>query len=134
MNLYGKSVSSGSATRVVRNYNTDCVMQLQARPKKGYRCSLWLKTKASATRQELSQRLGRNESTVYRWLNRYQQQGIEALLYVKTPPGKQSLVPQSVLDQLHQKLIQPEGFNSYSQIQEWRVSRVPSCSGIQNCT
>jgi len=79
----------------------------------------WLKTKASATRQELSQRLGRNESTVYRWLKRYQQKGIEALLEVKTPPGKQSLVPQSVLDQLHQKLIQPEGFNSYSQIQEW---------------
>jgi predicted transcriptional regulator len=41
----------------------------------------WLKTKASATRQELSQRLGRNESTVYRWLKRYQQKGIEALLF-----------------------------------------------------
>ncbi len=31
----------------------------------------WIKTKAIATRQELSQRLERDESTVYRWLQRY---------------------------------------------------------------
>ncbi|MDJ0676633.1 MAG: helix-turn-helix domain-containing protein [Calothrix sp. MO_167.B42] len=30
-----------------------------------------IKTGAITTRQELSQRLGRNESTVYRWLKRY---------------------------------------------------------------
>ena len=77
--------------------------------------ALW----AIATRLELSQRLGTNESTVYRWLKRYQQKGIEALLQVKTPPGKQSLVPPTVMNQLHQKLTQPEGFNTYSQIQEW---------------
>ncbi|MDH6058729.1 helix-turn-helix domain-containing protein [Umezakia ovalisporum] len=71
-----------------------------------------------ATRQELSQRLGRNESTVYRWVKRYQQEGIEALLELKTPPGKQSLVPPQVMNQLQQDLSQPQGFNSYSQIQE----------------
>jgi putative transposase len=47
----------------------------------------WLKTDAIATRQELAKRLGRNPSTVYRWLNRYQHGGISALLVVKTPPG-----------------------------------------------
>ncbi|MBI1242876.1 MAG: helix-turn-helix domain-containing protein [Nostoc sp. RI_552] len=71
-----------------------------------------------ATRQELSQRLGRNESTVYRWVKRYHQEGIEALLELKTPPGKQSLVPPQVMNQLQQDLSQPQGFNSYSQIQE----------------
>ena len=64
----------------------------------------WLKTKALATRKELSQRLGRNESTVYRWLKRYQQEGIEALLELKTPPGKQSLVPH--LNELRNNLKQ----------------------------
>lgn len=94
----------------------------------------WLKTKALATRLELSQRLGRNESTVYRWLKMYQKNGIEALQEVKTPAGKQSLVPPTVMNQLHQKLTQPEGFNSYSQIQEWLTQECHSCTLLQNCT
>ncbi|MDZ7960029.1 MAG: helix-turn-helix domain-containing protein [Aulosira sp. DedQUE10] len=75
--------------------------------------------RANATRQELSQRLGRNESTVYRWLKRYQQGGIDALLEVKTPPGKSGLIPANVMSQLHERLGQPQGFKSYRQIQEW---------------
>jgi transposase len=79
----------------------------------------WVKTQVIATRQELSQRLGRDESTVYRWLKRYQQGGIDALLEVKTPPGKSGLIPANVMSQLHKRLSQPQGFKSYSQIQEW---------------
>jgi transposase len=55
---------------------------------------------------------------VYRWVKRYHQEGIEGLLELKTPPGKQSLVPPQVMNQLQQDLSQPQGFNSYSQIQE----------------
>jgi transposase len=77
--------------------------------------ALW----AIATRQELSQRLGTNESTVYRWLQRYKQSGMNALLEVKTPPGKPALIPEMVMNQLTERLRQPEGFKSYSQIQEW---------------
>ena len=79
----------------------------------------WIKTQAIAKRQELSQRLGRDESTVYRWLKRYQQGGINALLEVKTPPGKSGLIPANVMSQLQERLSQPQGFKSYSQIQEW---------------
>jgi transposase len=79
----------------------------------------WIKTKAIATRQELSQRLERDESTVYRWLQRYKQGGIDELLEVKTPPGKSGLIPTKVMSQLTERLSQPEGFKSYSQIQEW---------------
>jgi transposase len=79
----------------------------------------WIKIGAIATRQELSQRLGRNSSTVYRWLKRYKQGGIEALLEVKTPPGKLSLIPAPVMKQLSERLSQPQGFKSYDQIQEW---------------
>lgn len=41
------------------------------------------------------------------------------MLEIKTPPEKQSLVPSTVINQLHQKLTQPQGFKSYTQIQEW---------------
>lgn len=74
---------------------------------------------ANATRQEVSQRLGRDESTVYRWLQRYKQGSIDALLEVKTPPGKSGLIPVKVMNQLTERLCKPEGFNSYSEIQEW---------------
>lgn len=89
---------------------------------------------ANATRQELSQRLGRDESTVYRWLKRYKQGGIDALLEVKTAPGKSGLIPDTVMSQLHERLAQPQGFRSYSQIHSLAHSRVPGCSCVQNRT
>ena len=45
----------------------------------------WVKQDAIATRKELSQKLGRDESTIYRWLKRYHQGGLINLLDVKTP-------------------------------------------------
>ncbi|MEH2119249.1 helix-turn-helix domain-containing protein [Nostoc sp.] len=57
---------------------------------------------ANATRQELSQRLGRDKSTVYRWLQGYKQSGINALLKVKTPQGKPALIPQTVINHLRE--------------------------------
>jgi transposase len=79
----------------------------------------WLKTDAIATRQELARRLGRNPSTVYRWLNRYQHGGISALLVVKTPPGKPGLITPEIRERLLERLSSPLGFKSYSQIQQW---------------
>lgn len=79
----------------------------------------WIKANAIATRKELSQRLERDASTVYRWLKRYQQGGIDALLEIKTPPGKSGRIPAPIMNQLLERLSQPQGFKSYSQIQEW---------------
>lgn len=78
-----------------------------------------IQTGAVSTRMELAQRLGRNESTIYRWLKHYKQGGIEALLNVKTAPGKVSKITPPALDKLKQRLAQPQGFNSYGQIQQW---------------
>jgi transposase len=78
-----------------------------------------IKTGAVSSRQELAQRMERDESTIYRWLKRYKQGGIEALLSVKTPPGKVSKITPEALHQLKQRLAQPQGFNSYGQIQQW---------------
>ncbi|MCU0536760.1 MAG: helix-turn-helix domain-containing protein [Hydrococcus sp. Prado102] len=51
-------------------------------------------------------------------MKRYQQGGIEALLEVKTAPGKLGLISAQVMNQLLERLSQPQGFKSYGQIQE----------------
>jgi transposase len=79
----------------------------------------WLKQNAIATRKELSQKLGRDESTIYRWLKRYRQGGLTNLLEMKTPPGKKSQISEREMNQLKQRLIQPQGFKSYGEIQDW---------------
>ncbi|MBW4502842.1 MAG: helix-turn-helix domain-containing protein [Scytonema hyalinum WJT4-NPBG1] len=47
----------------------------------------WVKTGQVSHHKELSQRLGRDGSTVTRWLQRYRQGGLEKLLEVKAAPG-----------------------------------------------
>lgn len=79
----------------------------------------WIKTKVIATRQDLAQRLGRDESTIYRWLQRYKQGGINTLLEVKTAPGKASKITTAAMEQLQKQLAKPKGFKSYGQIQRW---------------
>ena len=49
----------------------------------------------------------------------YKQGGIDALLEVKTAPVKSALIPETLMNQLRECLSQPQGFNSYGQIQEW---------------
>lgn len=80
---------------------------------------LWVKTKSINTRQHLCERLGRNESTIYRWLQRYDAGGIEGLLEVKRAPGRAAKVPADVIEQLQQRLATPQGFHSYREIHQW---------------
>ena len=79
----------------------------------------WLKKDAIATRKELSEKLGRDESTIYRWMRKYRQGGLPSLLYVKTPPGKKSKIPELEMNRLKERLSQPQGFKSYGEIQDW---------------
>jgi transposase len=80
---------------------------------------LWIKTNSIQTRQELSQRLGRNESTIYRWVQRYHAGGIDGLLEVNPSPGAPSKIPASVVAQLQERLESTSGFHSYGEIQQW---------------
>ena len=84
----------------------------------------WLRQNAIATRKELSQKLGRDESTIYRWLKRYHQGGLTNLLDVKTPPGKKSKVSQEEMNQLKERLSQPQGFKSYGEIRSLAESGI----------
>jgi putative transposase len=80
---------------------------------------LWIKTKSISTRQQLCQRLGRNESTIYRWLQRYCVGGIESLLAIKHAPGRSAKIPADVVEQLQQQLASPQGFHSYREVHQW---------------
>ena len=79
----------------------------------------WVKQDAIATRKELSQKLGRDESTIYRWLKKYSQGGISHLLEVKTPLGKKSKISDQQMNRLKERLSQPQGFKSYGEVQVW---------------
>ena len=92
---------------------------LTASSKERLQMLYWLKNNAIATRRELSQKLGRDESTIYRWLKRYRQGGLQDLLDVKTPPGKKSKISESEINRLKERLSQPQGFKSYGEIQDW---------------
>ncbi len=79
----------------------------------------WLKTGQVRQHQELSQQLGRDSSTVTRWLQKYRQGGLEKLLEVKVAPGAVQLIQAEVLERLKEKLQCPQGFSSYGQLVEW---------------
>ena len=79
----------------------------------------WLKSEQVRQHQELSHRLGRNPSTITRWLGKYRQGGLSALLEVLTSPGRPCEFDGEMLERLQNRLEQPEGFTSYGQIQQW---------------
>ena len=63
--------------------------------------------------------IGRNYSTVKRWLRIYRQGGLNGLLELKHGGGRTLSLPPNVLEVLEQRLQQPEGFYSYEDIQVW---------------
>ncbi|HEY9672690.1 MAG TPA: helix-turn-helix domain-containing protein [Waterburya sp.] len=75
-----------------------------AHPKERLQMLYSIKTGAVSTSYELAQRIQRDDSTIYRWLKRYKQGGIEALLSVKTAPGKISKITPEALQQLSSTL------------------------------
>ena len=48
----------------------------------------WLKSGQVTQHQALAERLGRNPSTLTRWLQQYRQGGLSGLLVVKHSPGR----------------------------------------------
>ena len=84
----------------------------------------WLKTGQSTSRRSLAERLGRDEASITRWLKKYKDGGYRGLLEVKQAPGKEPIVTGEHLERLKLILSQPQGFHSYSQIQQWLASEL----------
>ena len=79
----------------------------------------WIKTGQVSEHQEVAQRLGRNPSTITRWLQRYRQEGLRSLLAINTAPGAPPSLSDEVLVSLKAALNRPQGFSSYGEIVEW---------------
>jgi transposase len=79
----------------------------------------WLKTGQITQHKTLAERLGRDGSTVTRWLQKYRQGGLSQLLTIKSAPGKSPHLNSEVLAGLQERLEQPPGFKSYKEIMEW---------------
>jgi transposase-like protein len=76
---------------------------------------LLIQTGEVATQGDAARRLAVHENTIRRWLHRYRDGGLEALLAIGTagcPPGQRTL-PEPVFEALKRRLDEPEGFASY---------------------
>lgn len=80
---------------------------------------VWLKRKEVSSRGELAERCNRDKATITRWLSRYRQGGLSALLAKQTAPGATRKIQGEALEKLKARLAQPEGFHSYIEIQQW---------------
>ena len=71
-----------------------------------------LKLKKVKTIQELAQNLGRDRTTVQRWLRRYRQGGVRELLKLQQSWGRKPEIPQWAQRALNKRLHEREGFDS----------------------
>jgi transposase len=79
----------------------------------------WLKTGQVIEHQQLALQLGKDASTITRWLQQYRQGGLERLVFEKKAPEKMPLMSEEVRASLQSELLRELGFNSYIEIVEW---------------
>jgi transposase len=79
----------------------------------------WLKTGQVQEHQELAHRLGRDKSTISRWLQKYRRGGLSELLLVKKAPGRVQHLTIEALAGLKERLATGAPFKSYGEIVEW---------------
>lgn len=83
----------------------------------------WVKSGEVRQHQELAARLGRNPSTITRWLQKYRLGGLKALLEVKVAPGAKPLIAGEVRAALEERLASASGFRRYGEIVAWLQQR-----------
>ena len=71
------------------------------------------------TIQQLAIDLGRDRTTLQRWLRQYRQGGMSRLLQRQVRLGRKPDIPEWAQTALSKRLQEPEGFNSYGEVKEW---------------
>jgi transposase len=79
----------------------------------------WVKSGQVTQQQEIAARLGRDTSTITRWIQKYRAGGLGELLRINTAPGAKPSLSEEVVEQLKEQLNHPKGFSSYGEIVEW---------------
>jgi transposase len=86
-----------------------------------YHMLLLLKTGEAKSRSGAARHLGVHRNTIASWLELYEEGGLKGLRKVGEPgpdPGQQS-IPPGVMEELEERLSDPEGFGGYKEIQRW---------------
>ncbi|WP_052537515.1 helix-turn-helix domain-containing protein [Gloeocapsa sp. PCC 73106] len=79
-----------------------------------------MKTGQADTVTTVSELLGVHRVTVQKWFKKYREQGIDGLLTSKKSTGRPSIVSQSTLLELEEKLNRASGcFKSYEDVHAW---------------
>ncbi len=80
----------------------------------------WLKTKTVLIVKKIAIMLGRHRVTVQTWLSEYRAGGLNFLLKLnQKKPGRPRVIPTNAVEKLKEELNNPEGFESYGEIQSW---------------
>jgi transposase len=78
-----------------------------------------LKSRQAKDITTAAQLIGRDRTTVQRWLQKYQQGGISQLIAARTGQGRKRVINASVNQALEAELAKPSGFKSDGAIQDW---------------
>lgn len=93
--------------------------ELSANQKEKLLVLWWLKSRQVNQQQEIGLRLGRDTSTITRWLQKYRAGGLSSLLEIKKAPGAKRKINAQALTALKRELETETGFSSYGAIVEW---------------
>ena len=81
-----------------------------------------LKTNQAESIGHLACWIGRHKVTISRWLTLYRQVRVDRLLEIGKSSGRTSLISEDIKQKLTEELQDPEGFDSYKEIQFWLKS------------
>lgn len=72
------------------------------------------------TLRDLAAVLGKDYTTLFRWLRKYKSSGVSGMLTLSPGcRGRKAAIPGDVLEKLRERLQQPACFGSYKEVQGW---------------
>lgn len=75
---------------------------------------------------DVAEAVGRDRTTVQRWLRKYRSGGLDKLLAPRMGQGRKRAIPPEAMLKLQKRLQEPNKFSSYGEIQQW----LQECCGV----
>ncbi|MBD1845629.1 helix-turn-helix domain-containing protein [Cyanobacteria bacterium FACHB-63] len=94
-------------------------LQTSASAKERFQVLYLLKSLQAKDISTAAQMVGRDRTTVQRWLLKYEAHGIEKLMAPRTGQGCKLVIPEAINQALVEKLDDPNGMSSYLELQQW---------------
>jgi transposase len=94
-------------------------LQTNASAKERLQVLYMLKSLQAKDISTAAQMVGRDRTTVQRWLLKYEAQGIKKLIAPRTGQGRKCTIPAELNEALIEKLDDANGMSSYGAIQQW---------------